>query len=293
MASWDDLPAELGEIILPKVPLLRLAQLAHLSKEFQAAYGQRMAAHVATTAPLRDVCIGPGHDSIARPQYEELKIRRCPLASHIPHFPNDPFIDWAYHGCIPTELPTCKVSQHERTCAYRVFNSLQAPLRVFGSFKVTATGLAPGTSLSLEANVKIDVVLGLTHRVAICKEFLLECSRMGACTGQDLAGWLMLCIAMAAPLRGFLDDVARGPPFDGQRSREACVIPSVVLVLPRESEWPNEVEEAAIWEALTCFLAIVGGKPSGARLALGRELTRKRLSKFECTKSLVRAVHGT
>ncbi len=296
------MPADVGEMILAKVPLLRLAQLAHLSKEFQEAYEQRMAAHVATTARLEGVCIGPGPDCVFRPFRDELRIRKCPSATWRPRDPDNPFDDWSWHGWDTTELPTCLIRQHRNTCATLDTKSLGAALRVFGSFDVVAVDLVPGSTLNLHADVKIEVVEGLA-RTAICKELLLSCFGLRAYTGQDLAGWLMLCIAMAGPLRGFLDDVARGPPCDGvargapcdrERSGEACVVPSVTLVLPHESGWPNEADEAAIWEALTCVLAIVGGRPSGARLALEHHITsgitNRCLSKFKSTKRLAPAV---
>jgi hypothetical protein len=85
--------------------------------------------------------------------------------------------------------------------------------------------------------------------------------------------WLLLCIAMATPLREFLRDVGLRPvlkfgslvhePGQGEVRR-------VTLVLPDGTATLNGAEEASICDALTCFLALVWGKPSGARIAVRR-----------------------
>jgi hypothetical protein len=279
--SWeDDLPRDLRDTILPHLPLLSLAKLAHLSKEFQEAYRQRMASTVGITAPLNDVCVGPCGIRFD----QELHVRKYPW---IPH---KPFTDYSHHWGRTTGLPICSVTQHRCTSTTRVSNSLRAPLQTFGEFEVKARGLTAATSLYLDARVEIEVVVGLTGRFAVCKELVFECSGESWCLEQDLKGWLMLCIAMAPNLHRFLIDVARGPPRDIKRRGKPGLIQAVTLVLPRGSEWPSEREEALVWEALTCFLGLVGGKPSGARIALKRSDLENQ--KFEPSKGLLRAVNG-
>jgi hypothetical protein len=288
--SWkDDLPRELREIILPHLPLLSLAKLAHLSKEFQEAYRQRRAANFALAAPLHDVCVGPAPYSFTRALEDELRIRKYPLSRCYPLSPHDPFAGYFYNDVDTTEMQICSITQNRRTRTTLVFGSLQAPFLVFGSFDVKARGLTTATSLSLHARMEIEVVVGLTGRFPVCKELVLECSGESSCLEQDLKGWLMFYICMAPNLRRYLIDVARGPPRDYKRVGKPGLIQAVTLVLPRDSDWPKEREEALIWEALTCFLGLVGGKPSGTRIALERDFTNE---KSEPSKGLLRAVHG-
>jgi hypothetical protein len=54
------------------------------------------------------------------------------------------------------------------------------------------------------------------------------------------------------------------------RGAHAGLVRSVTLVLPRGDALPNGAENAVVCDALTCFVALVGGKPSGVRIAVAR-----------------------
>ncbi len=53
--SWHDLPLGLTEVILAKVPLLRLAQLAAVAKDFKTVFDQLHSVHVAAASWVHDI----------------------------------------------------------------------------------------------------------------------------------------------------------------------------------------------------------------------------------------------
>jgi hypothetical protein len=77
--SWHDLPSELLDIVLARVPLLRLAQMAEMGRDFEAAYRQRLTTYLASTARFNHSSVGPAPGDYSRALCLELGIRNHPL----------------------------------------------------------------------------------------------------------------------------------------------------------------------------------------------------------------------
>jgi hypothetical protein len=263
--SWDDLPRELGEIILGKVPLLRLAQIAHLGKDFQAAYLQRKAAVVTNMVPLQDLPVGPGpqeyhHDTLLR-EINMREQRRDGRGS---------WGEWAdYPGVwVKTELPGCIVSQMRRTSMARFMSRWDNHwhFSLGGSFSVEMVDIATGNVGNASAHVATQIAVGLGCRWLKHTEVVLGWESEAHVRAGQVDLGLMLCTAMATPLRGFLADIARGPRYDSGRRVWANPMQSIILVLPKGNAWPNQIEEAVICDAFTYIVAHIGAKPSAAKI---------------------------
>jgi hypothetical protein len=318
--SWQDLPSELGEIILAQVPLLRLAQLAALAKDFRTAFDQRLAARLElATAPwLRDVSPGPmpadSRDVLSAESY--LRAHRtwgCELLYATETEQPRPYygvflrpymlFGWGWPLRYPVPPASWRGSSGRVTCVGRLFvppsrgphvprSAAPFPLhhrsfRMSGWFKCRLEQRSPPTMfrgdedwvvVSLE--VRSEVLVGQHHRTMSCKDLVFRCRYGGSLshamqhsserTGLTLC--LTLCIAVATRVPPFLWDVARGAPCDEGGVSRIEPVQRVTLVLPKDSPWPNGAGEAAIVEALTTMLAIVGGRPSGARVAIAEGL---------------------
>jgi hypothetical protein len=301
--SWHDLPSELGEIILGQVPLLRLAQLAPLGKDFQSAYADRVADRVATAAWLRDASLGPlpadSRDVLSAESY----IRTHPtwgcearVATPIPEPPTGSLLalHWSFFEHWPMRTlvlpPPWRGSAGRVTRVGRLFIPRDPPViphvprpaalrsvcdvsfRMSGWFSAYLhSGHGPSVEwCNVSCEVRSEVVIGRGgHRTMCCNDLVFRCFHERPEVKFDpLAFRLMLWIALAGPVRRFLCDVARGAPCDQGGGFQILPVQRVTLVLPRERPWPSGAGEVAMIDALTTILALVGGRGSGARIAI-------------------------
>lgn len=271
--SWHDLPTDLVETILSRVPLLRLAQMAHLARDFRAVYLDRMAAHVAQKCWLQGLYMDISPSAVSAALAEELEIRKHPWHqfwdSSLPIWKPCP-------GNLDTRSHACRVKQFWRTCCTRGFTSPAAPFQISCSAEMYMDGSVRQEFLFVRVHVEARVTVGLLSRHVVCKEVVLTCCSRPF-QPPDIAVVCMACTAMAAPLRKFLSDIARGPARDRMRKGRAGPVQSLKLVLLLGSAVLTAAQEAAICDALTCLTARVGCNPSGltveVQMGPGNEIT--------------------
>ncbi len=266
--AWDDLPPELREAVLAKVPLLCLAQSATVCKEFHAAALHRQVAEIATSAWLPHDAIGPGPDHVSNVLSMESFVRSFPRR----HQRDRIWAEWRMAkpgGELQLPPPWTGHTYHFST-VHRNFLSLTAPILVSGVFSCWLQARGSGEWVEARAEVQSEVVVGLTRRTTCCKELVLRCNQ-GPSQQPGTSVCLMLFTAMAAPLRRFLHDVAMGGDLgrrDRKKKKSVGAMQRIMLVLPEGSELPNEADESAICEALSSIVFLVWGRPSGVRLAV-------------------------
>jgi hypothetical protein len=164
----------------------------------------------------------------------------------------------------------------QSSTVHRKFSSLALPFLVVGKLVCVLRDRDSPKWVQASAEVRCEVVIGLRRRTLWCKELILRCDQG---PNQDLATAICLQIftVMAAPLRRFLHEVANeweSRYRDCNRAKRVGPVHRIMLLLPAGSRLPNEAEELIIWEALSCILALVWGKPSGVTIAVATETTR-------------------
>ncbi len=287
------------EKILPMVPLLRFAQLAHSCKDFHDAYVHRLAAHVVTTSwlhneswvpipedstdvlsaesalnksPWRGCDLTRAHSLVSDPQtaFEQRPrygvARRAVLQRgrktnvHLPP-PWEGYSRGAtYIGRLfvpPSIIPGGRCSTLDSAIRHSSF-------RVAGWFRCSLQNRSYRSLFHASAEVRCEVTVDRNRRTMECKHLIFR-----ICHGTDneigLAKCLMLCTAMAPRIRTFLREVTRGARCHRMPKARVGLVERTVLVLP-ESWWPHQ-PDFAIGDALTSFMALIGARPSGARLA--------------------------
>jgi hypothetical protein len=258
--SWDDLPAELREDVIAMVPLLRLAQLASVTEEFREAYHQRLAAHMAAADRVR--CSSKAH----LPTYsEEILIRRG-LWRRIAN------TAWNLVGSdMGVVLPPYWGVRTTRLKSDTNVSSPSVLSKVNGMFSRRVGDTKPHEPLWVCADRGAVLVVALKRQRASCEALKLSYYYDKPCPKPTPTTFFVLCTAMMPSLYTFLHANAGGSACGVDQGARAGVIQSVTLVVPKGMAWPNEGEEAALCDAITCVLALVRGKPSGVRVAVTTE----------------------
>jgi hypothetical protein len=255
------------------VPLLRLAQLASMGKEFQDAFCQRLASQVKAAEQLR-------RDSLCHmPTTSEEYIVRRTLWRRLV---NTVWGTWRVVGSdrgvtLPYSWNVCHVWMINNI---RKFSSVSVPFQVNGVFQRPVSDARPHKSLWVcGGEVGHVSVVALKRRPKACEVLILG---YGYNTADHLpspgyirpwpkpgmATCLLSCMAMADTLCAFLHGGADGSTCDRRLTGGAGAVHSLTFVVPTDMAWPNEAEEAAICDAITCIHARVRGMPSRVRVAV-------------------------
>jgi hypothetical protein len=271
---WDDLPAVLREAILAKVPLVRLAQIAHYGTEFETALGKRQAAHLRATACwVQESSNCPAFRDEVDALLAEARMRDRPR-----HRLRDSILSG---GAVPEPstqpvLPAARTREacrHWYTRMNRLsfippFPRVQCLSRFIHRSEFSCAGAQSDIPMVLHGTVSFEVVVGPWRcTVRRCRVVIWFDQQVRV--EHDLAICLNQATALAASVRQLLHEHAGFEVPGNRRTRLGNVgaVESIKLVLPYDCGLPNEAREAAICEALSCILVLIRGKASGVRLA--------------------------
>jgi hypothetical protein len=266
-------PADVGKVILAQVPLLRLAQIASFSTEFQNAYQQRHNANITAADWLQRASL------VLAPEHSEGALHAVLDVINSGWSPN--------YKCFPTRnspklpLPPRWIGNTWwRMTVTRLWHLGFKVLHMSGGIISILIDPEYRRYVLVCAHVRCMVV-GRGERMSLsCKEVIFRCNPRPS-EGLMLADCLMLCTAMAHPLRRFISEVAQGLTRDGSPGGEVGYVKRITLVLPRGSTWPkNPREKAALYDALTRITALLWGRPSGVRIVLDRVTWIERVRGF-------------
>ncbi len=208
--SWDDLPTDVTEIILAKVPFLRLAQMSHLCKDIHSAYRKRLAEKNEAPIWLQHVIIGDVPQNPFNALSRKVNMWNLPLY-RLPSIGRQYAVvrGYAEHA---TLTPSWSIKSLVLTHNFRLFSCESRPWRVTGICNCFFQYFNPRRGFSVSAEVEWNHPIG-RHRSISCKSvkfFLSSDWRRGDPPDHNpsLAVFLPVCTAMAGPLRTLLCKVA-------------------------------------------------------------------------------------
>jgi hypothetical protein len=273
---WNDLLPELRADILARVPLLRLAQLAVLCREFRDEYRRRREAQKKLEAslpcPLRQP-LNPGFWNVLDCAFN--------LPGIIDHFR---WISPRFHehfggswgnsrsplGGVATMQPSIWPGLYAKHVA----------MSVEGFYLVRKSQILCSVVVELRCVLKF----GLRRRSVVHTELLIDCSNAPAEVPPTIG--ILMGITVAPAIRTFLHELAGGVPDGLHRRGEAGAIERLRLVLPKGSRWPDVEGMGQMCDAVSTILATAWIRPSGVRICVKGVWQRLRTWKLPC------AMHG-
>jgi hypothetical protein len=264
VATWQDLAPDVVGTVLARVPVLRLAQMAHFGREFDAAYRQRHHANLTAAAGVEQSLDVLRTDSA-------IMLRAVDQITSLPL--------WGRHIEAMSQRKTSlgleppwsgTANRHISITPQSSFPSNSRRMSSHLACKLRNTETMEWFSVLTE--VRYAVVGEKGRRpwdpspALSCKELLFKCD-LALFQDPNLAMCLLLCTAMAPPLREFMAEVSQGWPSGEGQGGEVGPEEGVRFVLPAPIPLPSQAERARIFDAVTSIVVLLGARPSQVRLA--------------------------
>jgi hypothetical protein len=266
---WDDLVPDVKEIIVARVPLLRLAQMAVHCTDFTVAYRERMK-RVEAMIP----------SSLADPSFPKA------LACDLRHPERVQPTTW-----LPPRQWQCitRVLQGENPWVWFPYNTL-AVRSCFFYGEVERPTLIAKLEYPIEVPEPDDVSVELRcvresrflRGTRVYAKLFINSSTLPV--GVPPALGVLMSMRAAPAMRRFLEGLAADIPNAHSQGGVAVPIRRIVVLLPEGLTWLDTKWAGQICDAVTTIVAMVGGRPSGVSICVDKVYVPEGYKRWETAR---------